>query len=78
MVTQGQKIAYLKKSNSDRQKFALKLNIKFLQLTHVSRIKDFLFNVKLSNLHIRCIFICFTKFTYKWKEVLEVDFDFSI
>ena len=39
MVTQGQKIAYLKKSNSDRQKFAPKLNIKFLQLTHVSRIK---------------------------------------
>ncbi len=38
MVTQGQKIAYLKKSNSDRQKFAPKLNIKFLQLTHVSRI----------------------------------------
>ena len=31
MVTQGQKIAYLKKSNSDRQKFAPKLNIKFLQ-----------------------------------------------
>ena len=41
MVTQGQKIAYLKKSNSDRQKFAPKLNIKFLQLTHVSRIKYF-------------------------------------
>ena len=32
MVTQGQKIAYLKKSNSDRQKFAPKLNIKFLHL----------------------------------------------
>ena len=58
MVTQGQKIAYLKKSNSDRQKFAPKLTMKFMQLTHVSRIKDWFMQQ------------CYTKFdcifTYKW------------
>ena len=47
MVTQGQKTAYRKKSNSDRQNFAPKLNINFLQLTRVLRINGYYIEITL-------------------------------